>query len=100
MKLSKTLSVSVILLLAVTIVTVAVIFNTMKPLVNMISRENLEEFTRRYLNEYKILFETHGTDLGNLTEFSFYSGYPYRVKGVVSKVHGAAIFFYCMHAIA
>jgi len=94
MKTSKTISVSVIVLLAVTIIAIVVIFNTMKPIVNMISREDLEEFTRRYLNEYKILFETYGTDLGNLTEFNFYSGYPYRVKGVVSKVHGAAIFFY------
>ena len=94
MKMSKTIFVSVIVLLAVTIVAIAVVFNTMKPIVNMISEKDLEEYTGRYLNEYKILFETYGPDLGNLSEFDFYLGYPYRVEGVVSKVHGAAIFFY------
>lgn len=94
MKKSLKICVFVILLLAIGVVAIVAILNTMKPIENMISAKDLEEYTKRYLDEYKILFETYGSDLGNLSEFDFYSGYPYYVKGVISKVHGAAIFFY------
>jgi hypothetical protein len=59
-----------------------------------ISEEGLEEYIRKYLHEYRILFDTYVADLGNLSEFKFYSGYPYNVKGIISKIHGAAIFFH------
>lgn len=61
---------------------------------SMISPSDLEEYARRYLLEYQILFDTYGSDLGSLSEFEFYSGYPYRVQGVLSNIHGATIFFY------
>lgn len=94
MKKSRKIYVFAIVLLAIAIVAIVAMLNIMKPIEMMISGKDLEEYTRRYLNEYKVLFETYGSDLGNLSEFDFYSGYPYHVKGVISKAHGAAIFFY------
>lgn len=81
-------SVSVVLALTSIILLIDVAFCS-----SAVSEEILEEYIRRYLQEYQILFETYENALGNLTEFKFYSDYPYHVKGVISKTHGAAIFF-------
>lgn len=61
---------------------------------DIIAPSGLEEYAKRYLLEYQILFDTYGSDLGDLGEFKFYSGYPYRAQGILSSIHGAAIFFY------
>lgn len=49
----------------------------------------LENYVRRYLEEYEQLVHTWG----NESELEFFKGYPYYVLGVISEVHGAAIFF-------
>ena len=51
--------------------------------------QRLENYIRRYLQEYENLVHTWG----NESEFEFFEGYPYHVSGVISEVHGAAIFF-------
>lgn len=51
--------------------------------------QRLENYARRYLEEYKKLVHTWG----NESEFEFFEGYPYHALGVISEVHGAAIFF-------
>lgn len=55
--------------------------------------QRIAEYARTYLREYEDLVQIYGSELANLSQFSFYSGYPYRVLGVVSEVHGAAVFF-------
>jgi hypothetical protein len=55
--------------------------------------QRIREYARRYLEEYKNLVEAYGSGLGNLSQFNFYAGYPYHVLGVISEVHGAAVFF-------
>ena len=50
----------------------------------------LENYAKTYLQEYKNLVEIYGSGLGNLSQFNF-SGH-YNVFGVISEVHGAAIF--------
>jgi len=51
--------------------------------------KRLENYIERYLEEYESLVHTWG----NESEFEFLEGYPYQVLGVISQVHGAAIFF-------
>lgn len=61
---------------------------------SMVSEKGLEDYAKRYLEKYYNLFEAYKGSLGDLEEFMFYSSYPYHVRGILSEMHGAAIFFY------
>lgn len=58
---------------------------------NKASEQLIEDYAKKYLEEYKTLVEFYGGGLGNLSQFKF-SEY-YNVMVVVSSVHGAAVFF-------
>lgn len=60
---------------------------------NLVTQKEIHNYVERYLREYKVLVEAYGSALGNLSAFTFCLGYPYKVTGVISRSHGAAIFF-------
>jgi len=60
----------------------------------VISTSELRDYIVRYLKEYRDLVDAYKTDLTNLSKLELYANYPYRVVGIISKTHGAAIFFY------
>lgn len=51
--------------------------------------QRLENYARRFLEEYEGLVHTWG----NESEFEFLEHYPYHVLAVLSEVHGTAVFF-------
>lgn len=80
----------VVLLFVVFIVFLAIFLVFLVSLTKTANEQLIENYAKTYLQEYKNLVETYGSGLGNLSQFNL-SGH-YNVVGVISKVHGAAVF--------
>lgn len=93
MKIAKLLVVAISLLVIGAVLHVAIFVASTRN-EGMVSTNDLKVYAKKYLQEYKSLFDSYANELGNLSAFEFYSNYPYRVEGVISTVHGCAIFFY------
>jgi hypothetical protein len=90
------------LLILTTIVITVVIVNLLilSPFLTIsskISDSDLRNYSQEYLTQYRSLVEVHFSQLiftqGNLSNFPLYLSYPNKIVGVISRTHGAALFF-------
>jgi hypothetical protein len=62
-----------------------------------ISDGDLRNYVQEYLTQYHNLVEVYFSQLstvqGNLSNFPLYLNYPNKIVGVISRTHGAALFF-------
>lgn len=79
----------VIFLLVVFALSFTILYVYFSNLPRRADAQRLENYIKRYLEEYENLVHTWG----NESEFAFFKEYPYHVLGVISEVHGTAIFF-------
>jgi len=62
-----------------------------------ISNDDLSSYAQVYLNQYRSFVEDYYSQLssaqGNLSNFPLYVSYPNYIVGIISRTHGAALFF-------
>lgn len=81
----------VVLLLMVFIVSLAIFWAYFVGLPRTANQQLIENYAKTYLQEYMTLVEFYGNGLGNLSQFKF--SHYYNILGVISEVHGVALFF-------
>jgi len=80
-----------VMLLVIFIVCISIFSLYFSSLTRAVNEQLIEEYAKTYFQEYKDLVKFYGNGLGNLSLFKFSEHYT--VLCVISRVHGAAIFF-------
>ena len=61
-----------------------------------VSRKELKDYVEEYLSEYRQLIDKNMNLMifqSDLSNFTFYWHYPNKIEGVISRTHGAGVFF-------